>query len=122
VNPIEAVVPARLGTSFRWLLASTVVGNIGDGVALAAGPLLVASQTHDPLLVAAAAFVQRLPWLPLLCQNAHLASTRSRPATRGKGDSATGGVCRFLASSRAEMCSSSAQGRALICSVEMRVQ
>jgi MFS family permease len=65
VNPIEAVVPARLGTSFRWLLASTVVGNVGDGVALAAGPLLVASQTHDPLLVAAAAFLQRLPWLVL---------------------------------------------------------
>ena len=28
---------------------------------------------------------------------------------RDKGDSPTGGVCRFLASSRAEMCSSSTQ-------------
>jgi MFS family permease len=29
----------------------------------AAGPLLVASETHDPLLVALAAVLQRLPWL-----------------------------------------------------------
>ncbi|WP_246186901.1 MFS transporter [Microlunatus speluncae] len=60
---IEAVVPARLGMSFRWLLASSLVANIGDGIALAAGPLLVASQTADPLLVAMAALLQRLPWL-----------------------------------------------------------
>ena len=37
--------------------------NLGDGIALAAGPLLVASQTSDPLLVALAALLQRLPWL-----------------------------------------------------------
>ncbi|MFM2071470.1 MAG: hypothetical protein RLZZ623_1733, partial [Actinomycetota bacterium] len=42
---------------------SSWISNIGDGIALAAGPLLVASQTHDPLLVAAAAFLQRIPWL-----------------------------------------------------------
>jgi len=45
------IVPPRLGRSFRWLLAATTVNNIGDGIALAAGPLLVASQTRDPLLV-----------------------------------------------------------------------
>ena len=59
----ELVVPARLGRSFRWLLASSWVTNIGDGITLAAGPLLVASQTHNPLAVASAAFLQRLPWL-----------------------------------------------------------
>lgn len=48
---IETVVPARLGRSFRSLLASSIATNAGDGVALAAGPLLVASQTRDPLLV-----------------------------------------------------------------------
>jgi MFS family permease len=63
VNLVEAVSPARLGRSFRWLLGSVVISNIGDGIALAAGPLLVASETRDPLLVAAAAFLQRLPWL-----------------------------------------------------------
>jgi predicted MFS family arabinose efflux permease len=60
---VEAISPVRLGAGFRWLLASSWVTNIGDGVALAAGPLLVASQTHDPLLVAMAALLQRVPWL-----------------------------------------------------------
>jgi predicted MFS family arabinose efflux permease len=60
---VEAVVPARLGTGFRWLLASSWVSNLGDGLMVAAGPLLVASQTHNPLLVAAAAMSSQLPWL-----------------------------------------------------------
>lgn len=59
----ETLVPSRLGSSFRWLLASSWTTNIGDGVAMAAGPLLVASQTHDARLVALAAALQRLPWL-----------------------------------------------------------
>jgi MFS family permease len=60
---VEVVLPARLGSRFRWLLASSWVSNIGDGMALAAGPLLVASQTRDPFLVALAGLLQRLPWL-----------------------------------------------------------
>ena len=60
---MEGVVPRRRGIGFRWLLASSWVSNLGDGIALAAGPLLVASQTDDPLLVALAALLQRLPWL-----------------------------------------------------------
>jgi MFS family permease len=63
VNVVETLCPARLGRSFRWLLGSVVVSNVGDGIALAAGPLLVASETRDPLLVAAAYFLQQLPWL-----------------------------------------------------------
>jgi predicted MFS family arabinose efflux permease len=59
----EVLVPARLGTAFRWLLASSWVSNLGDGIALAAGPLLVASLTRDPLLVSLAATVQ---WAPPL--------------------------------------------------------
>lgn len=62
---VETVVPTRLGRSFRWLLASSWVTNIGDGIALAAGPLLMASQTRDPRLVALALLVQRLPFLLL---------------------------------------------------------
>ena len=60
---LEAVLPARMGTSFRWLVGSTWISNLGDGMGLAAGPLLVASQTRDPLLVALAGLLQRLPWL-----------------------------------------------------------
>ena len=60
---MEAVVPARFGAGFRWLLASSWVSNLGDGLMVAAGPLLVASQTHNPLLVAGAAVASQLPWL-----------------------------------------------------------
>ncbi|MDO8364038.1 MAG: MFS transporter [Actinomycetota bacterium] len=60
---VESIVPARMGPGFRWLLASSWVSNLADGVALSAGPLLVASQTRDPILVAAAAVLGRLPWL-----------------------------------------------------------
>ena len=60
---LEAVLPARLGTPFRWLVGSSWTSNLGDGIGLAAGPLLVASQTQDPFLVALGALLQRLPWL-----------------------------------------------------------
>jgi MFS family permease len=60
---VEAVLPARMGTPFRRLVGSAWVANLGDGIGLAAGPLLVASQTSDPLLVAMAGLLQRLPWL-----------------------------------------------------------
>jgi MFS family permease len=59
----ERIAPSRLGRSFRWLLASSWVTNLGEGITLAAGPLLVASETHSPLAVAMAALLQRLPWL-----------------------------------------------------------
>ncbi|MEQ7848025.1 MFS transporter [Nocardioides kribbensis] len=61
---VEIVVPRRLGPGYRWLLASSWTSNLGDGIVLAAGPLLVASQTDQEFLVALAALVQRLP--PLL--------------------------------------------------------
>ena len=60
---VEILAPERLGVSFRWLLASSWASNLGDGIALAAGPLLVASQTRNPLVVATAALLQQLPWL-----------------------------------------------------------
>ncbi|TQS44735.1 MFS transporter [Cryptosporangium phraense] len=59
----ERVVPARLGVSFRWLLASSWVTSLGDGVAAAAGPLLVASLTANPVLISLAALLR---WAPPL--------------------------------------------------------
>lgn len=56
----ERFLPARLGPDFRWLLASSWISNAGDGVLLAAGPLLVASLTDDAFVVALAA---ALNWL-----------------------------------------------------------
>lgn len=60
---VDVAVPPRLGRSFRWLLSSSLVNNAGDGVVVAAGPLLVASQTHDPFLVSLALFFDYLPGL-----------------------------------------------------------
>jgi MFS family permease len=59
----ELVAPRRLGIDFRWLLASSWTSNLGDGIALAAGPLLIASMTSSPVLVASGAMMQFLPWL-----------------------------------------------------------
>jgi MFS family permease len=60
---LERFTPTRLGHGYRWLVSSSWVGSIGDGIALSAGPLLVAAETKTAFLVAAAAFLQRLPWL-----------------------------------------------------------
>ena len=48
---------------FRRLWLSAALTNLGDGVLLSAGPLLVASLTRSPGAVGAAVFVQQLPWL-----------------------------------------------------------
>jgi predicted MFS family arabinose efflux permease len=61
---VETLVPHRLGPGFRWVLSSSWTTNLADGIVLAAGPLLVASRTEDPFVVALAALLQWLP--PLL--------------------------------------------------------
>jgi MFS family permease len=60
---VETIAPARLGRSFRWLLSSVTLTNIGDGVVLSAGPLLVASLTREPFLVSLALLMEYLPML-----------------------------------------------------------
>ncbi|WUH99787.1 MFS transporter [Spirillospora sp. NBC_00431] len=60
---MRARVSARLGADFMKLWTASAVSNVGDGVTMVAGPLLVASLTDAPALVAGAAFVQSLPWL-----------------------------------------------------------
>jgi MFS family permease len=62
-RPTETIVPERLGRSFRWLLSAAIINNVGDGIVLAAGPLLVASQTSDPFLVSMAVLSGYLPVL-----------------------------------------------------------
>jgi predicted MFS family arabinose efflux permease len=59
----DVVAPPRLGRGFRLLLASSWTSNLGDGIAMAAGPLLVAAQTDSELVVALAAL---MTWLPPL--------------------------------------------------------
>ncbi|MCP3803373.1 MFS transporter [Allokutzneria sp. A3M-2-11 16] len=52
-----------LGKNYAKLWAANTVTNIGDGVSIAAGPLLVAAITDNPALVGGAVFCQQLPWL-----------------------------------------------------------
>ena len=63
IHVLETALPSRLGRSFRWLVASSWISNIGDGIIVAAGPLLVASETRDPLLVASAWTLEFLPMM-----------------------------------------------------------
>ncbi|MEO3747671.1 MFS transporter [Plantactinospora sp. B5E13] len=55
--------PRPLGREFDKLWAASAVSNLGDGVTMVAGPLLVASLTADPALIAGAVVAQQLPWL-----------------------------------------------------------
>ncbi len=53
----------RLGSSYRKLYSSTAISNIGDGMSTIAYPWLATAITRNPLLIAAVAAAQRLPWL-----------------------------------------------------------
>ncbi|SCF27052.1 Predicted arabinose efflux permease, MFS family [Micromonospora purpureochromogenes] len=60
---MTAVSSPRLGPDFARLWTASAVANLGDGVTMIAGPLLVASISDDPAAVAAAAVAPQLPWL-----------------------------------------------------------
>ena len=91
--------PRRLGGGFRWLLASSWVSNLGDGFALAAGPLLVASQTRSPSLVALATLLQQVPWLVFSLIAGTLADRVSRVAMVALVDLARAALLALLAAS-----------------------
>jgi MFS family permease len=59
----ERLAPTGLGRDFRWLWGSSAISNLGDGVLLSAGPLLVTTITREPFAVAMATFLQLLPWV-----------------------------------------------------------
>ncbi|MCU0306505.1 MAG: MFS transporter [Thermoleophilia bacterium] len=52
-----------LGPRYARLWAASTVSNLGDGITLVAIPLLAASLTRDPFLVAVVAAAGQLPWL-----------------------------------------------------------
>ncbi|MEV6634081.1 MFS transporter [Actinoplanes sp. NPDC051470] len=60
---MRALVSVRLGADFSKLLTASAVANLGDGVTMVAGPLLVSTLTTDPAAVAGAVFAQQVPWL-----------------------------------------------------------
>ncbi|WP_344660788.1 MFS transporter [Catenulispora subtropica] len=57
------MVPATPRGAFTALWASQASSNLADGLLQAAAPLLVATLTRDPLVVAGMTVVQFLPWL-----------------------------------------------------------
>lgn len=63
---------------FRKLWAATVTSNLSDGVSLAAAPLLAATVTHDPALIAGITVAQRAPWLVLAFISGALADRLDR--------------------------------------------
>jgi MFS family permease len=52
-----------LGKSFDRLFQSTLASHISDGLLAASGPLLAATLTRDPILIAGIAALNMLPWL-----------------------------------------------------------
>lgn len=52
-----------LGADFGRLWAASSVSTIGDGITFAAGPLLAATLTRDPLLLGVVGASSYLPWL-----------------------------------------------------------
>ena len=53
----------KLGRAYWKLWSATAISNLGDGVAGVAYPWLASAVTRSPLLIAAAGFASRLPWL-----------------------------------------------------------
>ena len=55
----------HLSKSYWKLFSSSTISNLGDGMVVAAGPLLALSLTNDSRLIAAVTFAAMLPWLIL---------------------------------------------------------
>ncbi|MCG8917643.1 MFS transporter [Actinokineospora sp. PR83] len=54
---------SRADHRLRWLLGSSALSNLGDGIGKVAFPLLGASVTRDPVLIAGLSATSFLPWL-----------------------------------------------------------
>ncbi|WP_281398375.1 MFS transporter [Nonomuraea jabiensis] len=57
------MVSASLGPAYHRLWLATVLSNLGDGIRMAALPLLAAAITSDPVAVAGVAIAGQSPWL-----------------------------------------------------------
>ena len=53
----------KLGSSYWKLWTATAISNLGDGISGVAYPWVASAVTRSPLLIAAAGFASRLPWL-----------------------------------------------------------
>lgn len=60
---MPALPRSRPGAGFARLWTAAAVSNLGDGVTMVAAPLLLATVTGSPALIAGGAFAGQLPWL-----------------------------------------------------------
>ena len=72
-----------LGPEFRKLWAAGAISNLGDGVTFVAAPLLAASLTSDPALVAGLSFVYTVPRILLVLVGGALADRLDRRRLMG---------------------------------------
>jgi MFS family permease len=95
----RALLPTGIGFARLW--SARAVSQLGDGVTTVAGPLLAASLTREPLLVAGAAFAARLPFLLLSLPGGALVDRLDRRAVMVAADTlralAMGGLAAAVA-------------------------
>src|SRR5918996_1369491 len=77
---VGAPVRRRLGSEFRVLWTAAAVSNLGDGLRVAALPLLAATITRDPAQIAAVTAAIWLPWLLIGLYAGALVDRADRPA------------------------------------------
>jgi len=65
ITGTEKAAQPRLGSSFNKVWVATIASSLGDGVQLAALPLLAVQLTSNPLLIGAVGAVATLPWFLL---------------------------------------------------------
>ncbi|QKW15073.1 MFS transporter [Verrucosispora sp. NA02020] len=88
---------APLGRPFWTFWSAAALANLGDGIRVAAFPLLAAALTDDPLAVAAVAAAQFLPWLVSGLLAGALADRRSPRTLLAAADTARVVVLATLA-------------------------
>ncbi|MGB8858220.1 MAG: MFS transporter [Ilumatobacteraceae bacterium] len=86
----------RFSRSFNLLWAATALSNLGDGVRVAALPLLATTVTTDPRAIAGVIFAERIPWLLLILPGGAWADRLDRRDLRVRLDAARAVVMSAL--------------------------
>ena len=91
----------HLSNSYWKLFASSTISNLGDGMVVAAGPLLALSLTNDSRLIAAVTFAAMLPWLILSLPAGVYLDRHNRKIIMFRANLVRGVVFAFIAVSTA---------------------
>lgn len=86
--PVMVTNSVPLGRPFWTFWSASTLANVGDGIRLAAFPLLAASLTASPIAVAAVTAAQSLPWLVTGLLAGSLADRRRPRALLAQADTA----------------------------------